>query len=347
MSWTHRLERVFGGPFKRPQPATDRDFRDELLFHFRELVKEKLAGGLSFDAAWDAAEQQFGRLPQYEEQCRSVWGSDARTLAGLSIVSLVVVAAVVGWLSIEVRSLREVDRSLLAKTDSTSAVHQAPLAGVASVDGKSSSYKPKPAAQYDLTGRVLDVDGKPLADARLLVIVKTWPNKRFRQENFMATSDTSGGFRLPALIPPRGQYAVLVSAWKPGYAFKSDYQLIKEGSNKEPGPIELRLERAAHLTLIVHDKDGRAVPSARLVPIGRQTASNESHMIYFQGSEPIQSQTDARGRVDLDCYLAGDRADLLVSLPGHDWSPVTLSIPQQGSTLDVAIRPDGRSSDGL
>ncbi len=77
----------------------------------------------------------------------------------------------------------------------------------------------------DFSGTVMDESGKPLADADLLVILKTWPNDRYMQQDFYAKSDSEGHFTFPKLVPVNRQYAVQVVAAKKGYAFKSAYQL--------------------------------------------------------------------------------------------------------------------------
>src|SRR6516162_8829816 len=52
--------------------ASGGEVHDELMFHIRALVNEKIAEGLSFDAAWQQAEQQFGPLRRYESECQAV-----------------------------------------------------------------------------------------------------------------------------------------------------------------------------------------------------------------------------------------------------------------------------------
>ena len=279
-------------------PSTDveQDIDEELMFHLRSLVGDDLAKGNSFDAAWSNAQDRFGPLRRYSDACRNVSLANRLNLRRLSVLGLVVVGLLVG-------------ESLFAV------------------------FSPR---RNDVTGWVLDRHGEPLADANVLVILKTWPGGGYRQEAFATTSDAEGRFHLPTLAPLEGQYAIQVAALKDGYALTSSYQLEEEGRHPTVDPVTLHCGEASRITLVVHDGHGQPIANARVVPASRKTSSGETHLVYFQGSEPVQTASDAQGRVGLSCFERGDQAEIYVRPPGKDWELHAIRIPDAGNIVVVS-----------
>ncbi len=196
-----------------------------------------------------------------------------------------------------------------------------------------------PVAQADdLTGQVLDGDGKPVADATLLVVQKTWPGGQFHQEPFTTTSDAEGKFSLPDLVPGEGQFEVNVAAFRSGYAFASSYRTQKATGPRKFKPISLRLVKAPPIALMIKDRKGEPVAEALVVPTSRQAPPGEPQLIYFQGSESVQEIADDAGRVDLDCFLPGDKAVVYIQLPGKEWEEHNIRIPKDAKTVTVKAR---------
>jgi hypothetical protein len=293
---------------RSPIPLDDSDeeqIDDELMFHFRALVDDNLAQGMSSEAAWSEARQRFGSLRRHADACRRVALADYFTIQRFSIAGLLVLGALVGWLAVDVRSLRS------EHVDS----------------------RPR-----DLTGRVLDSTSEPIAAATLLVVLKTWPGGNYLQQSFATTSDSRGRFRLVKLVPAEGQFAVQVAAIKTGYTLTSAYQLNQQAGSRAPDPLTLKLDRATPITLVVNDEHGHPVSGARMVPHSRQTDDGHNHLVYFQGSEPIHVASDAQGRVGLGCYERGDLAEIYLQLPGEDWQLYTIQIPRDGDVVVVKAR---------
>lgn len=69
MTFRELWQRVNLAMPRRTESRPSDDVREELMFHFRELVQEQLASGKSFDAAWDTAQARFGSLARYESDC--------------------------------------------------------------------------------------------------------------------------------------------------------------------------------------------------------------------------------------------------------------------------------------
>jgi hypothetical protein len=321
-------------PAQPKAPATaDGDVNDELMFHFRALLNEKLAAGLTFDAAWEEAERQFGPMRRYENECHALQLEkrlNGRMAGGLAMVLLL---PLVGWFAFEVPAGRLNNEVHLLRQD-LQALRQEQNQRLARfrVDGDGGD----PAEAVDLTGVVHGEDNRPLADATVLVILKTWPGGVYQQEAFTAKTGKEGGFKLPGLIPAANRYAILVAALKEGFAFKSVYQLKETKPIEKPDAITLRLERASQVTLVVRDGSGRPIPNAHVTPSARNSLLGESHLIYFQGSEPAHRMTDAEGRVSLDCFLTGDRAEVYLRLPGDDWGSREFDVADDNSVIEVA-----------
>ena len=313
--------------------ASGGEVHDELMFHFRALVNEKIAEGLSFEAAWQQAEQQFGPLRRYESECQAV--RIERRLAWRIAVATAgaLLAMLAAWwiapdagkaMKNEVRLLRQDIEALRKEQGERSAQVR-----VATDDRRS-------APAIDLTGIVLGNESQPLGDATVLVILKTWPGGAYRQQAFTATTGDDGQFQLPGLIPGEGRYAVLVAALKDGFAFQSVYRLKEFVPTEQPDPIRLQLEPASHVTLVVRDGNRQPVPNAHVIPSLRKPRQGSEQLIYFQGSEPIRQTTDAEGRVRLNCFESGDRAEIYLQLPGDEWSSREFDVSADGAVVEVA-----------
>ncbi|MGH7136961.1 MAG: permease prefix domain 1-containing protein [Pirellulales bacterium] len=300
---------------------------DELMFHFRSLVDENLAQGMSADAAWRAAQDRFGSLRHYSDECRRVLTGAHPMLQRFSTVGLVVLSLVVGWLLVEVRSLRQ-------------AAAMTPLQ-IAQKNGADATAKGEAASkQNDLSGTVVDHKGTPVPDAHVLVILKTWPNDRYRQQDFASKTDKEGQFRFAKLVPADGQRAVHLAVVKEGYALKSTYDLKKAGEKMTTDNLKLQLDDAAPVTLVVRDARGGAAAKAGVIPFRRKTAGGEEHLLYFQAAKPIEITADAEGRIRLGYFQRGDQAEVYIRLPGKEWEQHPVAISEKGdvevTSKDVA-----------
>jgi len=330
MSWFHRL---FGASNDSGAWSdADRAIDEELMFHFRTLVDEQVAKGVSLAEAWDRAEVRFGSLRRYSDTCRR----DARGEHPLWRVSILAAMAIIVVLGVSlrmgIRELRQEQAVLQAEVQA---------AQVAADSTRHSSLEPsvEPRTNRAIAGTVVDRNDRPLAEATLLVILKTWPDGQFRQENLATQSDAQGNFRLSEIIPERGQYAVLVSAIKDGFALASEYELVEKDVVADPAPIKLTLDEAVSITLVVRDVAGQPVPNARIAPASRQSSAGEEHLIYWMASEPVQMLSDAAGRVTLACFRQDDQAEIFLQLPGQDWEERGFVVDENDEIVIASIAP--------
>ena len=316
-------------------PQQDGEVGDELMFHFRELVNEHIAEGLSFDAAWERSEQQFGPMRRYADECRTaqaVAPNKRRYVVGLALTAAVTLVA---WLFMEAHRLPQRDELRLLRAEFDSLRNEQ---NVRHVDASRGSPARRIAGGFDLTGAVLDDTGRPVAQATVLVIRKTWPGGGYRQEAFTATTNDEGRFDLPEFVPADDQYGIQVAALKDGFAFQSAYQLKDRTPIERPDPIALRLQRSSHVTLVVHDENGEPIANARVIPSARKPRDGAGHLVYFHGSESVQSATDATGRVTLNCFVAGDQAEIFLQLPGEDWTNREFEVSTADQVVDLPAK---------
>lgn len=333
MSIAEFWDRMTHGWRPRSPGAQGGDVNDELMFHFRGLVNDRLAEGLPFEAAWERAEQQFGSVRRYDNECRSLDAAQRLKWLPLALLASLAVVAWVWWSAVELPG-RRLGSELHLLRQEVQALREVQL--VRSERTSAATAPPQAPVPVDLAGAVEGADGSPLTEATILVILKTWPGGRYRQEAFTATTDADGRFQLPRLLPMDGQYAVLVAALKDGFAFKSTYQLKQGQPVSQPDPIVLKLEPASHVTVVLRDAHGQPIADALVAPSERKSRQGEDHLIYFQGSEPARRTTDAQGRVRLDCFLAGDQAEIYVQLPGDNWNSRRFQVSGDDSVVELA-----------
>ena len=320
MSWSN-LGQVSRRWFAPPASESEESIDEELMFHLRSLIDENLDKGMPADTAWREAQLRFGSLRRYADKCSRAVQRSRATLQKVSAVGLLVLILFVGWVAIEVRALRQTQ--LLVYTN------------VQQQDERT-----------DLEGVVVDRSGKPLPDANVLVVLKTWPGGRYWQEDFAASSDGEGRFRLAKLLPTSGQREVLVAAVKDGHALTSTYHAKRAGEPLAIEPIVLKLDDAADVTIIVRDRGGKPVAHAGVVPTFRRTSGGEEHLVYLQAAEPIRIDSDDSGRVPLGCFQRGDEAEVWIQVPGGEWERRAITVPSDGEAITVSSDELARETDG-
>ncbi len=321
MSWI-KVWRALRGRVSPPFAPYEGNIDEELLFHFRSLVDENLAKGLPADAAWHEAQQRFGSLGRYADECRKIVMGGFPMLHKVSIAGFVVLTLVVAWLFSEVRSLRQ--------------------AAAAAPAEKPAAAKAGKSQKADLAGAVVDSAGKPVSDAHVLVILKTWPGGRYQQEDFAGKTDEDGPFRFAGLVPAKGQRAVHLAVVKDGYALTTTYDLKKQGEAMQTDGLKFTLDAATKMTITVRDAAGRPAAKAGVLPSGRRTADGKDHVVYFQAAKPIEMVADDDGRIQLAVFKRGEQAKIYVRLAGQEWEEHAVTIPDQGDVVEITA--DGPSA---
>ncbi len=177
----------------------------------------------------------------------------------------------------------------------------------------SAGYAQDSPKMVDLSGQALDKNEKPVADANVLVIYKTWRG-RYRQQSLTARTDKDGKFSFSELYRTGEQTAFLVTIVKSGFALQSEYVLNKAG--KKLPPFNFKLTSAKPMKLQLVDGSGEPLAGVPVSPKGRETPSADRHFLYHLSAPAIQARTDADGKVDLSYFLPNDQAAILLWING-------------------------------
>lgn len=190
----------------------------------------------------------------------------------------------------------------------------------------------------DLRGSVIDVEGKPIADADVLLILKTWPNNRFRQDDIAIETDKSGMYSVGGLIPVNGQFGINVAAVAEGHAIVSMYLFTKDSGAKPGVEIDLKAPVSETISLQITDSEGKPLTSAVVAPRGRKDTDDNEHIVYHQGSSPAWKKTDEAGVVEVDWFLKGDKATIAVQPKGGEWIEKSFDVTE-GDEITIKLDP--------
>ena len=152
----------FGGWTYRSTASIDREIDDELSFHIECKTQDLIVSGMSPEQAMAEANTLFGTVSQVRRQCQKIkYGYGPLMVCSLSI-SFVALIASIGWLTmlLNAANLKNQQMSIMLTA----------LESPNSDDG-------------DLVGEIVDATGKPLADAKIFLIHKSWPDGRYQQES--------------------------------------------------------------------------------------------------------------------------------------------------------------------
>ncbi len=75
----------------------------------------------------------------------------------------------------------------------------------------------------DISGQVLDEADLPIEPAKVLVVVKTWPDKSYFQRSYVAVCDKQGRFMVSDVYPVDENYEVLITAVAGNHVLVSTY----------------------------------------------------------------------------------------------------------------------------
>ncbi|MEO1495768.1 MAG: permease prefix domain 1-containing protein [Planctomycetota bacterium] len=365
----------------RPGEEIEDEVRAELAFHLDALADEQTRRGIAADEAERQAAARFGDFNKYVRQCRQVKQGDAPMLKRFQTVAMVVLTVFVGlmgwqqWklanyyqgtqlqlIGVQNRLSNISDTLVQLKPVQAAVALEAPIQGGGpdsnqltpplftghlerSSDAYSNSFAQakRQAPKADLTGVVTSDNGEPIADADVLLIIKTWPNNRFRQGDKAVNTNADGRFTLKRTVPLDGQYGVNAAVVAPGHAIASSYVLVEDPAGEEPESIDFELTASTAVTLRLTNRGGEPLPRTFVTPSARNDSENEDHLVYFQGSKPAWRRTDETGTVEIDWFAAGDFGKVSVKPRGGDWQEHEFETPAQpGEVITIVCDTKGR-----
>jgi hypothetical protein len=174
----------------------------------------------------------------------------------------------------------------------------------------------------DLTGLVTDSDGNGIAGATVLLVHKSWPNKRYQQNFFQTRTDADGKFQFDAQYESKMQNAFLVSVLAPGFEFQSQYEVHEEG--KVAGQKDFTLTAADAKNFQLVDSNKKPIGNMDVFVSKRKFNGNE-HFNFPQSAEQMVWSTDAEGKVELPFFVAGDKVTLAIRLDGQ-WKDTEFAV---------------------
>ena len=151
----------------------------------------------------------------------------------------------------------------------------------------------------DLTGRVLDKNGKGLNGATVTVTVKTFGPFRW---NTLQTKTKQGTFTFPGAYPKDVKSQLLITVYAEGYAMTSHF--IDDGDSIDE--LVLRPDPGMTKTFYFMDENAESLVRTSVVPTHRITPDGVRHQMYFNATRAADVMTDDFGRCTLSRFTAGD-----------------------------------------
>lgn len=308
------------GYLRSPAARSAEEFGDdieaEIAFHLDARAREYMQSGMSEPDARRAAIQQFGNPAQIAVECHA--GDIGRLVLWhrLHLALTVGLVLAVAWLWFG--TARSIDVQRLV------ASHVPP--GIASMLDNDWTG--------DVTGRIVDERGRPIENAHVLAVVKTWPDQSYFQRAYTAVSDSQGKFVIQDVHPVNERFQVQVAAVADGRALTSEYHSARNGTLP---PIVLRLAPSSGFAVQIESENGARLPDVELLPQGRVAANGTEHVVYFDSAQGLVRRADDAGRAELPYFQTGDTANFLVRTAKGKWMSQDVKVPAAGEVVKIRL----------
>ena len=171
----------------------------------------------------------------------------------------------------------------------------------------------------DLVGVLRDDKGNPVSNARVILLYKSWPGGRYRQQVFTSETGMDGKFVFAKQYPLGERTFMMVTVVADGFAMIGRYVQNPEGEKIDS--VDFRLKPALKKTFVILN-DGKPVSNANVTPLERVDAAGGNFLIYQQAASKLIYQTNNDAKLELNLFQKGDKATLLVN---HDGKQSKLS----------------------
>lgn len=321
------------------------DLREELEFHLVSSAQDQLGdqlteGGQEDDQrAVEAAQQEalnrFGDVSSVVRECCQVSISQEvfwhRVHQGVTVALICAVGFLIYHTQLSQQSDPHADFAGEASKQ-TEHLSQQEMA-IAISGGTASGYSPQE-TDGSIFGSVVGENGQPVNAAHVLAVVKTWPPHGFRQQAYMATSQSDGSFEFKNVYPTGHEYEIQIAALAGGRLLQSQYISMTTGVLD---PFEFRLKSSMPLALRFESENGEPIEGVRVFPFERVDDLGQRHIVYFDSADPIVRESNEAGNVPMPHFLPGEQATLYVQFPNGDWQTRQLVIP--AGSDHVVLRP--------
>ncbi|MBX7167038.1 MAG: hypothetical protein K1X74_11975 [Pirellulales bacterium] len=317
----------------RPAREIDADIREELEFHYQALVDAGLEQGLTLPQAESTARDRFGPFERHARDCQWVDRGDRIMLVRILLVYVLVLTGAILYLFFGLSEERAEKQRLVAMLE-----RQAVIANVkAAVEGDQGPVR------WKSLNVVAQNEAEPIADAQVLVYLKTWPDGRFQGQPFAAKTNAEGRAVFKDLLPANRRHGIAVSVFAPEHAFAFHHQIFDGTADDGAATAQTVLcvlEPADRFVLTLVDPTGQPIADAAVKPSRRQTETGVEHLAYHSAADPVQLKTDTKGQVSLDWFKHGDQAEISVQLDHARWEPVKFAVPPADQPI-VVPQPAG------
>ena len=173
---------------------------------------------------------------------------------------------------------------------------------------------PSSASDSSIAAIVKDKDGNPITNAKILISHKTWPNRRFRMDNYAGTTTDKGTYELPGVYSSDGRNGILISVLADGYVMESQY-VSTDGEELEP--FEFQLDTANSKKIRFEDSKGRPMKNARVLPVNRKDKGGNEHLVYPASAGKFSLKTDSDGTIEIGLFDDNDEVEFMVNSQGQ------------------------------
>ena len=307
--------------------AINNDIDEELKFHIQCRIDELIADDVSVVAAEKKARMEFGSSDRIRKQCQHINYGSRIWVGRLAICGLLLSVIAIGWLSYELLALKSQNAELAHKLSAT--------IGLPTVPAMIPLVAPQ--QKEDLTGVVTGPDGKPVADAKVLLFFKFFPGGQFRFEMKSATTDDMGKFGFKNLYSTDMDTQFIVTVLKQGHTMVSE-SILNRGENRVVlEPLEFQTQKAIPKTIVLLTSSGDPLANARVFAKSRKPSDDDAHFVFPMTGKSIATKTDSEGKIKMEFFAIDDDVELRVVKANDELIPISLTIDKsKEQSIEVA-----------
>ena len=286
------------------------EINDELDFHLACRVDELMDSGLSKVEAQQQAESAFGARAAIAKQCQKINYGNRIIFGRCAIAALLLSLIVIGWLGWELIAQKSANTMLSQRLAEMTLAAGSPMLEVVQQNGPTDVY-----------GTLTDEQGNAVPDAKVLLVVKSWPNGKFSMHPMATESDSDGNFRFVEAFTKGAKTEFLITVVADGWLMSSDYLADHDGSPLEG--FELKLAAATPQKIDV----GKEHAGWKVIPNKRKSlADGKEHYIYSVSQAEFDHKVNDDGTVDMNHFAPGDELRFVVS-KGTNFEEVDVELP--------------------
>ena len=290
--------------------SIDLEINDELDFHLACRVDELVDSGLSEEEAKRQAESDFGARADIAKQCQKINYGNRILFGRCAIGALMLSLIAIGWLGWELMAQKSANTVLIQKLAEINLAPVSPMLELVQQNGAT-----------DVHGTLTDKQGKAVPDAKVLLVVKSWPNGKFSMHALATESDSDGNFRFVEAFTKGAKTEFLVTVVADGWLMDSEYVAGHDGSPLEK--FELKLAAATPQKIDV----GKEHAGWNVVPKTRtSSADGKKHYVYPISKAEFDHKVNDDGTVDMNYFAPGDELRFVVS-KGTNVEEVDVELP--------------------